>query len=381
MKTVIYVNGAERFPDRQKCAGLKSFAAEKGWAVQSVRALRSRAELKDVVSLWHPDGFVVNCGAGLNDLPVSAYGDTPVVFFDHPRGTARPAGGCVFNDAAATARIAARELLALDLPRYAYVGWTKRIAWSQGRLEAYSATIALHDAKTEVFDPARRQGSETECIAALARWLGGFGEPVGVFAANDHIASLVASACAVAGLSIPLDIAIVGVDNDEHICDGSRPSLSSVALDYFAAGRIAAETLDRIMAKGRITDEPTLYPPFGIVRRESTRRFPKRDKIIADAVERIRREACDGLSAREVVAALPCSRRSAESRFRAVVGHSILDEIRRVRLEKAKELLLTDSGSMDSIAMRCGYKSLAAFSIFFRAETGLAPSKWRKRRP
>ena len=381
MKTVIYVNGAERFPDRQKCAGLKSFAAERGWTVQSVRALRSRAELKDVVSLWHPDGFVVNCGAGLNELPVSAYGDTPAVFFDHPRGTARPAGNCIFNDATATARVAARELLALDLPRYAYVGWTKRLAWSQRRLEAYTAAIALHDVEPEVFDPARRQGSETECIAALAKWLRGFGEPVGVFAANDHIAALVASACAVAGLSAPLDVAIVGVDNDEHICDESRPSLSSVALDYFAAGRVAAETLDRIMVRGRAPDEPTLYPPFGIVRRESTRRFPKRDKIIADAVERIRREACDGLSAREVVAALPCSRRSAESRFRAVVGHSILDEIRRVRLEKAKELLLTDSGSMDSIAMRCGYKSLAAFSIFFRAETGLAPSKWRKRRP
>ena len=377
MKTIIYVNGAEKLPDRRKCAGVKAHAAEAGWNVQPVHALRSRAELAEVVSLWRPAGFVVNCGAGQNGMPISNFGRIPTVFFDHPGGAARPAGNCVFNDAAATAKLAARELLALDLPQHAYVGWTKRTEWSTRRLETFSATLELHGFRPAVFDAAARGTSETERINALARWLSSFREPVGVFAANDHVSSLVAAACTLAGLSVPGDVAIVGVDNDEYVCDGSRPTLTSVALDYFAAGRLAAETLDRLMARGTAPSEPTLYPPLGIVRRESTRRFPKSDKLVADAVERIRREACNGLSARDVLKSLPCSRRSAEMRFRAAVGHSILHEIRRVRLETAQDLMRSGAESLDLVANRCGYKSASAFSIFFRAETGMTPTAWR----
>ena len=132
------------------------------------------------------------------------------------------------------------------------------------------------------------------------------------------------------------------------------------------------------MFNDNVPDEPILYPPRGIVRRESTRRFPRHDKIVEAAVERIRCEACNGLSAKDVILSFPCSRRSAEMRFRTAVGHSILHEIRRVRLETAKSLLLSDLTDINAVAHRCGYRSLAAFSIFFRTETGTSPSEWRR---
>ena len=198
-----------------------------------------------------------------------------------------------------------------------------------------------------------------------------------MFAANDHVATLVLSACAVARLSVPQDVAIVGVDNDETTCEGARTSLSSVEIDFFAAGHLAAEALARLMSRRPVPPDLLLCPALRLVRRESTRRFAKYDKLVADAVERIRREACSGLSAADVVESLPCSRRSAELRFRAVIGHSILDEIRRVRLKRAKDLLSGGTLSIDDVARRCGYDHVSSFSNFFRAETGTSPSAWR----
>jgi LacI family transcriptional regulator len=378
MKTVIYVNGLEKTNDRRICAGVKAYAATVGWNVQSVHAIGRRAELDEIMSLWSPSGVVVNSGSGLNSMPISWFGKVPTVFFDHPHGKVRPDSCCVVNDAAATARLAAKELLSTGATKFAYVGWTKRTPWSEKRREHYAATLRLHDFETEFFDCSANGDAEPKTIRELADWLGGLGTPAGVFAANDHIASMVASACRLVGLSIPRDVALIGVDDDHDICEGTSPSISSISLDQFAAGRIAAEKLARLMSgKHGDNDGPTPYPTAGVVRRQSTRTFAKPDKLVADAVERIRREACAGLGAKEVVDAFPCSRRSAEMRFRSVTGHSVLEEIRRVRLEAAKTMLRTESVPIGVVAERCGYRSAAAFSIFFLAETGMQPSAWR----
>ena len=114
-----------------------------------------------------------------------------------------------------------------------------------------------------------------------------------------------------------------------------------------------------------------------LVRRKSTGRFKRIDKDVSRAVERIRREACNGISARNITDDFDCSRRMAEIRFRNVIGHSILQEIRQVRLENAKRLLRNPGLSMNFIANNCGYGSPSAFSFFFRAETGQSPSSWR----
>ena len=117
--------------------------------------------------------------------------------------------------------------------------------------------------------------------------------------------------------------------------------------------------------------------PLRLVRRESTRRFTKRNAIVARAVERIRREACSGLAAIDIIKEFPSSRRMAELKFRELTGRSILQEIRRVRLETAQHLLRTSTLGIDLIAGKCGYRSISAFSIFFHNETGITPSAYR----
>ena len=377
VKTVIYVNGLERYPDKRLLAGVRSFAEEKGLDVLPVPTVQSPGQLSRLVDMWDPAGFVVNCSAGTNKFPLSAFAGRPVVFMGDNEKVRDQARYCLRNDANATAEMAARELISLRLKTYAYVTWTSPLYWSGKRLAGFESVLSLHGAKPRVFDSTRFNEGDAELVAALSDWLASLEGPVGVFAANDRMAATVVHACLLAKLSIPRDVSIIGVDDDEELCENTKPTLSSISLDFFAAGRIAAQTLCRLVS-GSASSETGTYPPFRVVRRESTRRFQRPDKTVTEALERIRREACSGLAARDILGMFDCSRRSAEMRFQAAVGHSIMREILKTRLETAQNLLQDRNLSMDRIAGLCGYKSNAAFSNFFRAETGQTPSSWRK---
>lgn len=377
MITVIYVKGSERYPDRRKQAGVADFARGHGWNLQTVGAIDTAEQLKTILELWSPAGFIVNRAAGLNRLPAAAYGRRPVLFFEFPSSPKAGAFNCVYNDARQTAALVARELLRLDLVGYAYVNWRKPVFWNECRRKAFFEILSLHERRGRAYVPATDDPA-TE-VRALADWLKGLPRPLGVFAANDTIAQEVSAACTLAGLSVPDDVSIVGVDNDTEVCEGNTPTLSSVELDHFRSGQLAAETLERMMKRGLTKAESVVYPTLGLVRRESSRRLTFVDKAVSSAVERIRREACTGLSAADVVKGFSCSRRVAEIRFRKATGRSVLEEIRSVRLQRATELLKNGALDIGYIAHQTGYSTLPAFSAFFKAETGLSPAAWRKR--
>ena len=234
----------------------------------------------------------------------------------------------------------------------------------------------LHGRKSSAVDTApaapqeRRLKAMADAIAAMPR-------PVGVFAATDGVGAEAIAACRLAGLRVPDDALVIGVDDDETLCETTKPTLSSVDLDYRQAGRLAVDMLKRLMsgrADGCLKSE---YPPLRVVRRESTHRFSRSDPAVAKAVELIRREACGGLSAAEALETLGCSRRMAEMRFRAAVGHSALAEIRSVRLDEAKRLLSESDMQIGAVANKCGYDTAAAFTTFFKSMTGSTPREWR----
>lgn len=379
MKTVIFVYGAGKFPDRRRIAGLTEYARSHGWNLQSVEALKSVGQLKELIRIWQPDGFVVSCGAGFNRIPEKCFDGIPVVFSKHPGLTCAENENCVFNDAKATVELAAKELLALNLEDYAYIGWLKQTGWSVDRKKTFESLMAIHGRRVHAFEPSARGCTSGGLANRLARWLVSLPHPIGILAVNDQIACRVASACSLAHLAIPDDVALIGIDNDEELCEGSDPTLSSIDLDFTASGRLAGEVLDRLMSNPKASPSHTVYPPLRLMRRKSSRRFSKHDAIVERAAERIRQEACGGLTADAVLHDFPCSRRMAEIRFRSILGRSILQEIRRIRLETARILLMrTPPLGMDAIASRCGYGSLSAFSTFFRNETGRSPSVWRK---
>ena len=383
MKTVIYVNGHGKYPDRRKLSGVHDYAMSHGWNLQSVERLESTADIKAHVKLWSPAGFIVNRAGNQNKLPPSAFGGIPVVFFEHPVSRNAKDAIRVYNDSAATAASAAKELLSLDFENYAYVNWLSPTSWDKIRQDEFKRLVSLYGRRCVVFKPT--QTTANRVVSELANWLKAMPMPLGVFAANDMMAAHVSSACRLLGISVPNDVAIIGVDNDEEICEGQSPTLSSIELDYVAAGRIAAETLDAFM-QGRGGRSPNAmmrsYPPGNVVRRMSTRLFAKSDKSIEAAVELIRREACKGITARDVIETIPCSRRMAELRFRTATGHSILEEILSIRMDMARQLLSQANPlPIDVIANRSGYKSLAAFSKAFHDKNGMPPTAWRQQQP
>ena len=380
MKTVMFINNNTSWNtstnDNRYFAGVKAYAEQNGWNLQSTHAINSRTELDEIVSLWHPSGFILSCGAGIDSWQISWFAKHNTIFIEASSTTGCPPSLCIHNDVPATVRLAARELLSLGLHQYAYVGWKKKTTWSDARQKEFAGILAMHGIRPMVFDAAQYQGNESKIVAALAKWLRRIKEPIGIFAANDHISTLVSSACFLAMRTIPEDVAIIGIDDNNDICERNTPTLSSIAINWFEGGHVAAEMLDSLI----IGSKPSggTYPPIGVVRRQSTRRFKKFDKTVADAVELIRKNACLGLGAKDVATKFHCSRRSAEMRFRAVTGKSILEEIRSIRLERAKELIKSTDHKIEWISTQCGYKTQFAFSLFFRAETGMSPTSWRQ---
>ena len=178
---------------------------------------------------------------------------------------------------------------------------------------------------------------------------------------------------------MPNDLAIIGVDNDPEICERSNPTLTSILLDHERAGYLAAQLLNEKMVSPRRKVKGTTFGPVCVYHRQSTFAYSRKDDWVSVALKLIRRNACDGLKAKDVILEMGCSRRLAELRFREVTGHSVLEEILSVRIERAKYLLEHSEKSIAEVAKNCGYGSANALRKVFLAETGKNPLAWRKR--
>jgi LacI family transcriptional regulator len=177
---------------------------------------------------------------------------------------------------------------------------------------------------------------------------------------------------------VPEQVALIGVENDEFVCNCSRPSLSSIQPANRDVGYRAAVELDRLM-RGIPGDWRVVLrnPVEKLVERESSRVLPPAGHLIRDALAYIRENACNGLRASDVSRHLHVSRRLLDLRFNQIQKSSVLDAITEVRINEAKRRLEKTGDSMSEIATACGYRSAARLSKAFRARTGLTPSDWR----
>ena len=357
-----------------KLAGFNRAARIHGWRVQCVDTVAERlGDVRRLVDFWHPIGIAVDCG-GLDDrLRAPNFGDVPTVCIS----LRQPSGGhlsTVFGDTRQIVEPAARELLTLDCAHYAYVGYPLPRLWSDLRGEAFRDAVTLHGKPFSAFTEQARTFDALNRIRKLGKWLAKLPKPCGIFAANDLTANQVLNLCAAQGLAVPDDIAVVGVDDDESICLNAHPPLSSVLPDMEHIGFTAGQALAAMIRHPR--QKPVVAETGGalmLVRRASSRARLAYPEGVARALALIREKACEGLRARDVVQVMRGSRRSAELRFREAIGHSILDEIQSVRLERAKELLADPNRTISAVANLCGYASEAAFRKVYRTAFGTSP--------
>ena len=378
MKTVLYLDMwvGERIQE-MKLAGIRRFAAMRDWTVvvKSERESRPR-NLARLLKRERPIGCIVECSAGRRDLLPELFGDVPVVYLDCSRSMFGNQVAKVVHDGKQTVRTAFRELASNHPSSYAVVGYRDMRSWSTLRERAFKTLVKESGSVCEVFGCQVESAAKRAC--RLSKWVARLPPRCAVFAVNDDTAAEVLSACAKAGRRIPADMTLLGVDNVEGVCESSIPRLSSIQVDSELAGYHAAKLLDEKVHLGAAAKPLATYGPMLTVRRESTRGFGRAEPRILSAMELIRREACNGLTAADVAKLFAGSRRLVEIRFRETLGHSILDEIQNVRMEKVQFLLSKTDTPIGAIAAQCGYRSDIALRKAFRLLTGKSLADWRK---
>ena len=323
--------------------------------------------VRNLVASFDPSGFIVEYSKS-RCIPEAAFGGVPVVFVDCDREFRSPKVGTVAIDDAAIARTAADELLGLGFPNCAYARWFTRPSWSVRR-EAAFREIVLKEGRT--FQSVSCPVGEHDRIPAFVEWIRSLPKPCAVFAVNDAIARYVADACSVADVSVPFEVAVVGVDNDMRICEQGPVTITSVAVDSRQAASTACEMLAQMM-KGRPGRVRT-FGTAGVMRRASTRALRRRDSVVEKAAEYIRLHAAERIGVRETAAAVGCSPATLQRRFAAATGHAVGEEIANARFELAKRLLRSPDCVVSSVAHRCGYDSDSTLRYAFKSRLGVSP--------
>ena len=366
-------------------AGVREVALRYGAHVQAVYREPTAELVAELAELWHALGAVVECSARTTPIDTAAFGTMPVVLLS-PDPKQRPETALsVCHDSAATAKMAARELLSLGLTHFAFIPHPEPLHWSLTRERAFAEAIRMHGNDCRTFHAkaprlfASGDNFPTEWQAQLREFIRQLPKPCGVLAANDSVAIEVLTAARFAGVTVPGDLAVLGVDNDEAACERCEPPLSSIEPDFRRGGMLAASLIFEASENGGTPPgaRQLEFGPLRVVRRESTRLLAVPDKCAADAIALIRREACSGLRASAVAALFPCSRRMADIRFRNAAGRGILAEIHAVRLEAAKRLLETTDIPLKALSDFCGFENPNSLRKFFRRETGTTLSAWR----
>ena len=285
----------------------------------------------------------------------------------------------VFSDELAIGRSAADHLIDQGFHELAFCGLAT--SWSRLRQQGFEEQARARGCRTHVFDrasPATSLSSPDD-HAALSSWLGSLPKPVGIMAATDLRGLHVLDACHHLGIGVPDEAAVVGVDNDELVCDLATPTLSSVAQNLERIGYIAAEMLSAMIAgTGAVREKRVFVQPFGVEPRKSTDALTVADPDLRSALRLIRKHACQGIAIEELADQTSLTRRTLERRFQKELGRSIHDEILRVKIAAASRLLADTEHKLQKIANDTGFNDVASLCHAFKRATGSRPGDFRR---
>lgn len=285
----------------------------------------------------------------------------------------------VTTDIRAAARLAAEYMLDCGLRHFAYYGLHRDI-YIQNYCREFVNALGKAGYECRVFDSGDETGTSVDSDVrqrALTCWLKALPKPVGVLAWPTQYARQVVHACNEAELVVPEQVAVLAGDEDNVLCDVCYPSLSGVALNSERIGYEAAALLEKLMQGRRQPKKPILIEPVGVVARQSTDTLAVDDADVARAVAFIRDNVTRPIGVEDVLRSVSLSRRRLELRFRDVLGRTPADEIRRVHLERAKQLLVETNMSVPAVAAGSGFGSSEYLARIFKRNIGLTPYKYR----
>lgn len=351
---------------RNRLHGVAKYIRRLGWRMMLVR-LGGKAAATEVARL-NPDGII----AYITDrwlLDVARQLSVPIVD-TALSDLAVPMTVSVDN--ATIGRLAAEYLMHSGLKHFGYCG-VKGRAVSGLRLASFGASLngmPIHSFS----DPVSEGESHLE---PMMQWLRGLPKPVGLLAFDDKLGERVLTACRWASLAVPHQVAVLGIGDDELMCEVSWPTLSSVSLPASRLGFEAARMLVRTLGGQRIANPHRKVMPTGVVVRGSTDMVAVDDDLVRSAIAFIRAQAHTLIGSEQVVQALGTSRRTLDRRFAGSLGRTIREELVRVRMQRARSLLADASIPIAEISRTCGYGTPSSFSRAFRQHSGRWPSEYR----
>lgn len=356
--------------------GIRQFIAEnEEWSVFMMpRSLDS--QIPDWISRWKGDGIISRTSSQKMADAITQSGIPTVELRSTKLKHAFPFLGI---DNRAMGRMVAEHFLERGIRHFGVYEIGIEVYFEERR-DNYVQTVENAGYEVSVFSAAEDSEVPREWEKhqeQMVKWVKGLPKPVGIMACTDQLGFWLLDACDRAGISVPDEVAVVGVENDDILCMMARPQLSSVAFNSTRIGYEAAALLSRLMKGALVPQEPFLVTPLGIVTRQSSDVVAVDDPELASALRFIRENACKGIQVNDILKEVPMSRTALERQMKTAIGRSPKAEIIRTQLERAKELLVSTDFSLSQITERIGFRHSQYFSTLFKEKTGETPGAYR----
>lgn len=279
-----------------------------------------------------------------------------------------------------TGRMAAEYFIGKGYTNFAFFGF-RDVCWSDERYEGFKKAVE-ESGYGDHLSAYRMQDINAIWYYELDRlsdWLRDLPKPVAVMACDDNQASNLIDACNSIGIKMPGEVAIIGVDNDEIICNLNTPSLTSIHVDIENGGYRTAGLIDRIVNDRSTRVEDIVLKPVKVVSRISTASYATDDTQILNAIQFIHQNLTKKISVSDVMKEAALSRRLLERRFKAVTGESIYQYISRNKVKLFADMLLDTNDQVITVALNLGENDSKSISRKFKAAYGMAPNEWREK--
>lgn len=254
-----------------------------------------------------------------------------------------------------------------------------KLRWSVERCKALIKASREAGLNAVVYNQETKSSLDNaDIINDIADWIKGLSKPIGILACNDDRGVYLIKACNLANIQIPNEVAIIGVDNDDILCNLTTPTLSSISYNSRKAGFEAAALLQKIMNDEKDCADRIIIPPIKVISRQSTDTLAIEDTDILAALRFIKKNSNRAIGVDDVAEAAGVSRRSLFRKFKKIMGHSVNQEINRNRIEHIKNILLTTNLAVTQIGGNLGFVSPSHLARYFKKQTGLTPRDYRK---
>jgi LacI family transcriptional regulator len=304
--------------------------------------------------------------------------DIPIVIASTIRDMRISTKPTILTDSKKIGEMGANYFIQKGFKNLAFCG-IRGMLWSEHREKYFIDTAKNNRIKTfsnKLTYPQSERFKDLN-MDRIGQWIRKIPKPAGIMACNDACGKFIIDSCRRNSISIPDEVAILGVDNDDILCDLTYPSLSSISLNTEKGGFDAAALLDKLMKGIVLNTQVIVIEPIAVLERQSTDIIAVDDKIVADIINYIKRNSKQPVQVTDLINEFHISRKSLYKKFKDNLGTSVYDQIRKIKIEGISKMLVETDKSIKEIAFEFGFHNVDHIARFFYKEKNFTPTRYR----